>query len=246
MAKKERNKANGFIINDDEWEEFLQDSSAEEVKDMLGACIAYHKYRIPTHFTDRLMKKYFRDMVRCMNYSDESYYETCMKNAYNRYVGTCKSKGKEILDREEWFERVYLPKHPLPSDDCDGRQLLSTDATNQNEIEEKIQDKIRILEETEIKNETESQEKTELEKGDRGVQGGKGEEPIPLNPVYRNGYQPAIPRDAIPLYQEYLSLREKEKTGENTKKMVDLRMSLEKTHGIDVEKLINAGGNNCA
>ena len=96
----------GFMIYYDDWREFAEDYSDEELGQILRALFSYFDAHEETAFSDRGMRQFFRQATRSMDRNTERYADRCRKNAYNRYLGKCKQENTEPLSFEAWSTGV--------------------------------------------------------------------------------------------------------------------------------------------
>lgn len=96
----------GFMIYYDDWREFAEDYSDEELGQILRALFSYFDAHKETAFSDRGMRQFFRQATRSMDRNTERYADRCRKNAYNRYLGKCKQENTEPLSFEAWSTGV--------------------------------------------------------------------------------------------------------------------------------------------
>ena len=102
----------GFMIYADDWENYLNDYSSQEVGEMLKSLLGYFLTGEVTEFADRGMRQFFRQSAKGIDLDRKRYDNKCLQNAYNRYRGTCKKKNTEPLSYEEWMTTVNEGQEP--------------------------------------------------------------------------------------------------------------------------------------
>ena len=102
----------GFMIYADDWLNYAEEYSAEEIGEMLKALLAYFTTGENAAFTDRGMRQFYRQTKKSIDFDRIRYDNKCLQNAYNRYRGTCKKKGIEPLVYEDWLSTVNDGQQP--------------------------------------------------------------------------------------------------------------------------------------
>ena len=94
----------------------------QEYRAMMEAYLDYRQYQKEPQFTDRSLRFMWNGLKAHADYDGKKYDDMCIKNAYNRYCGICKGKGNSPLDRDIWYEQIYIPSKQK----VDDRQESST------------------------------------------------------------------------------------------------------------------------
>jgi len=104
----------GFMIYYDDWREFAEDYSDEELGQILRALFSYFDAHEETAFSDRGMRQFFRQATKGIDLDVRRYEDKCRQNAYNRYRGVCKQQHEKPLSFEQWLREVNARHQASP------------------------------------------------------------------------------------------------------------------------------------
>lgn len=127
-------KQPGFMIYAEDWGQYTEDYSDEELGQMLRALLSYFDTREQPSFSDRGMRQFFKQAAKGIDLDIRRYTDKCRQNAYNRYRGTCKQKHEKPLPFEQWLTTVDDGHQTSPIPTPTSNNQLSTINTQQSEI----------------------------------------------------------------------------------------------------------------
>ncbi len=92
-----------------EWAEVVAGMGDAEVGRLFKAILSYGKGLGEPELRGAAAVVWPLIRVR-LDQDEKRYNQVCLRNAYNRFIGDCKAKGRDLLDFETWEDTVYNRK----------------------------------------------------------------------------------------------------------------------------------------